>query len=258
MKTWLSLSLACGLLAAPAFGQSNTAVAKATSLAINGPITSEAADGLAKSLASLGPGMTLLVNSAGGDADAAMRVGRLIFERRVKIKVERVCAAVCALYILPAASSVTFATDAVPVFSQMPSPQLYALTEARASQPGLSPADKDRNTSQLTTLKKVMLAQDTYYRAIGIDPSRMYRTMDIWMDVNRVARAAGRSSQAIGLLPDLTFFKQCLGFRNVVWRSLSIDDSIRLAHIGRTPLAVIVGPDVYYEGAKISSQPVAC
>ena len=262
MKTpvaaFLSSMMSCWLIAYPVFAQTSPATAVPRELVLGGPITSDAVDGIARSLDAGGAVPVLRVNSPGGDADAAMRLGRMIHERGLQVNVERVCATVCALYLLPASPRVTFENDAVILFAQMPSPQLHAIELARASQPGTSPEDRERIAREQATLTRVLVAQDAFYRAIGIDPSRMYRTMDVWLDVNRTARAAGRSSQMIGLVPDLPFLQRCLGLNNIGWRRLSMDDSVRLAHIGRTPLAVMVDGDVYYEGTKVSSQRIAC
>jgi hypothetical protein len=258
VAAFLSCMLSCCLVAFPVLAQTSSGTAGPRELVLGGPITSAAVDGIARSLEGATAARVLRVNSAGGDADAAMRLGRMIYERDLQVNVERVCATVCALYLLPASPRVTFEKDAVIVFAQMPSPQLHAIELARASQPGTSPEDRDRFGREQATLRRVLVAQDAFYRAIGVDPSRMYRTMDVWMDVNRAAPAAGRPGQMIGLVPDLHFLQRCLGLNNIGWRPLSVEDSVRLAHIGRTPLAVMVDGDAYYEGTKVSSQRIAC
>lgn len=261
MKNSFAAFLPCILsccLASSAVAQTGPTAAGPRELVLSGPITSEAVDGIARSLEGGAGGRVLRVNSPGGDADAAMRLGRVIHQRGVQVNVERVCATVCALYLLPASPRVSFENGAVILFAQMPSPQLYAIGQARAAQPGTSAEDRARIDGEQATLRRVLVAQDGFYRAIGVDPSRMYRTMDAWMDLNRAARAAGRGGQPIGLMPDLDFLQRCLGLNNIGWRRLSIEDSVRLAHIGRSPLAVMVDGETYYEGTKLSSQRIRC
>ena len=45
----------------------------------------------------------LELNSGGGDALAAMEMGRLIHERRIELRVDGICMSACANYLLPAA-----------------------------------------------------------------------------------------------------------------------------------------------------------
>lgn len=258
VAAFLPCVLSCCLVALPVLAQTSSTTAGPRELVLGGPITSDAVAAVARSLEGNGAARVLRVNSPGGDVDAAIRLGRMIRERGLQVNVERVCATVCAVYLLPASPKVTFENDAVILFAQMPSPQLYAIEQARASRPGTGPEDRDRIGLEQATLRRVLVAQDAYFRAIGVDPSRMYRTMDVWMDVNRAVRAAGRGGQVIGLVPDLHFLQRCLGLDNIAWRRLSVADSVRLAHIGRTPLAVMVDGDVYYEGTKVSSQRIAC
>lgn len=231
-----------------------------TPIAVQGVITAEVAD---KAIGSLNSGAatappSLLVESSGGEGEAALKLARAIHARRADITVRRVCAVFCAVYLLPAAHRVTFEKGAVLFFVEMPSPRIYSNEAYTASMQELTPQQRDIFTQRQANFKKLLLEQDQFYRSMGFEPGRLYRTVDIWAQVNKALGRGTKDAQKVGIVPDQRFLEQCLKWKTIEWRSLSPQDSVALAHLGKTPLAAIVDGEVYYEGAKVPMERIEC
>lgn len=261
MRTIAFILRACAVMCAPAaaIGQAQApGAATSEPVLVSGELTVELVDSFATTLASRPDARELIINSPGGNVDAAIRLARLVRERHLEVKVRRVCGSVCALFVIPAASRVTFEGDAVPLFGQMVSPQWFTLLGQQESQPGLSEEERARSSQLRAVMRRLLVDQDRFFRAIGADPTRIYRLMNIWMETNRILRASERTTENVGIVPDLRFFEQCLGLTNMDWRALTVADSARLAHIGRTPLAFVVGGKLYYEGVEVPMDGLEC
>lgn len=187
-----------------------------------------------------------------------MRLATIIHERNIDVRVERICAAVCAQYVMPAAHRVTFEKDAIPIFAQMPSSQMYSGLAAKVGSANLTEDDRQELANELSVLKRLLVEQDQFYRRIGVDPSRMYRTMDIWTEVNLHLRRSNSAQKRVAIVPDSSFLQRCLRLPNVEWRSLTRDDSKLLANMGKTPLAVTINGEVYFDGLKIPMSRIEC
>ncbi len=43
------------------------------------------------------------------------------------------------------------------------------------------PVQKEKAEAEDKIMKKVLLEQDTYFRSLGLDPSQVYSSMDVWI-----------------------------------------------------------------------------
>jgi len=201
---------------------------------------------------------TLAIDSTSGDSEAAMRLGSLLRERRLRVRVQRVCAGVCAYYVAVAARHLVVPDGAFFLLTQMPSPQLSATILARSRDNALPENERQRMTQMSSTVIQLLASQDSYYRALGADPARIYVAMDVLEHISRQLRAAGKPTNPLGFVPDAAFLRQCFGIAQVDMPTFTADDSRRLAHAGRVPLAFLISDVPYYEGERLSPLSFSC
>lgn len=98
---WVAvLALVMAACEAPAEGRPLRMERNAVGVIFQDPIDDRAVDALE---AELRPGDRLLIDSQSGQRDAALRLGRIVVERRIHVTVNGSCFSVCALYVfLPA------------------------------------------------------------------------------------------------------------------------------------------------------------
>lgn len=255
------------LFAGAALGQPESARDAASQVALagreihlRGAITPAAVDEVARLLGSpAGRRADLFkIDSTGGDGEAAIRLGTLIHQRGLAVQVQRVCATICAFYIAPAARRLVVPPGALLVMTQMPSPQLLAMLEAQLRYPGLPDAERARLNEAAPVLRRLVAAQDGYYRMLGADPSRAYLTMDVLRHIVRQVQAAGRPVRALGFVPDALFLRQCFDIQALEMPTFTAEDSRRLAHAGASPVAFLIGGEPYFEGDRLSPLSVSC
>jgi hypothetical protein len=205
------------------------------------------------------PVTTIRIDSAGGESSAVMDVGRAMRKRGIKLEVERVCASLCAYYLIPAARQTTVPKGALVLFAEVPSPKMKSLVAARVgSSTNLSERDRKQAEVAARTLDDVILKQSQYFSDIGIDGSRMYSVMDVWLRVIEGVRSKEGSLARVAFVPDSAYFAKCLGLSNVTMPDFGVEDSAKLAHAGKTPIAFLISGAFYYEGQRLKGDATLC
>jgi hypothetical protein len=120
------------------------------------------------------------------------------------------------------------------------------------------PVQREKAEAEDKVMKKVLLEQDTYFRSLGLDPSQVYSSMNVWLHAMHQIRLRSPGTKTVGFVPDSNFLSRCMGFSQVQWPSPTIEDSRKLAHQGATPLAAMVDGKIYYEGNLISPKSFSC
>lgn len=191
------------------------------------------------------------ITSGGGNADAMMRLGRAIHRLKMEVRVGGNCAALCAFYIAPAAARMTFEQDAVLAFTAAPSPRYRAAALAISRRGAAGSVDAlaavERGDA---ALRRTMIAQDAYFREIGVEPQRMYLTVDVWFDALQAVDGPRAAAGRVAYIPSRQFLERCLELHNIALPKFGIEDSKRLAQKA-VPIVVQVGTQLYFDGSPV-------
>lgn len=201
----------------------------------------------------------LRIESGGGSGLAGIRLGHIVHARALDLVVNRVCGSACAIYVVPAARSVTVEGDALILFHRFASPLLRQLL-TNDLQRQVDPAARQRVTEAIATVNRLIPAQEDFYRTIGVNPELMNRTIAVWVALNRYVQARGTQPAGADILlaPDRTFMRECLRLTNGAWRDFKIADSIVHARIAGNPVGYLVDGRLYFEGTEVPNARFHC
>jgi len=186
-------------------------------IALRGPIAEGDVDKL-RLLAT--PGTTLLrVNSEGGDALAAMQLGRYLRRQQWDIAVDTVCAGSCSLYVFPAARHKRIPADAVLALQES------AFLHAQASPPqlrrtlaeaGVAAEDLERETAALAARLADTAAQETAFAAeLGIAPAFYRDFQHVAAQAESVRQRFPDQEAAVYWWPAAARLQRCYGIAGV-------------------------------------------
>lgn len=202
------------------------------------------------------------ISSGGGDAEAAMDLALLFREARYEVIVEGFCASSCALYIAPAATSLTIAPGGMVAFHQMPSPLFrYLVTEQLKRDPTFGEEERAKRLEALdATLDRIMTKQEAFYRSINIDPRNVFRATQIQVDLIAALKSRGFTVNVakLSFVPDRDFLTRCLGYSGTAWKQYTPQDSLKYAALNGRMMAFIIDGKMYYEGKVISTKSYGC
>lgn len=202
------------------------------------------------------------LSSSGGDAEAAMDLAELLRTRNLSVRIETVCASSCALYVAPAARELSLGDDALVAFHQMPSPLFrYITSEVVKQDSALTETQRSQRLIALgTMLDRVMARQNRFYRAIGVDPTRIYPTTDIMVDIRDAikARALPIDFAKVVIVPDADYLTRCMGYPAGPWRRYVSADSVRYARYLGKHVTFIIDGRLYYEGGRLNEKSYGC
>ena len=202
----------------------------------------------------------LRIESGGGQGPAGMRLGRILHARGMDLIVSRACGSSCALYALPAARRVVLEEGALILLHQFASPLLRQVGSEELRRHGrVDPGEQSRWERWDAEMQRVIEAQNLFYADIGIDPARMNLIMEVWVELQGRARAAGKlGSGNIAFAPDRAFLRDCLGFANGAWRDFTVADSNVSARVAATPVAFLIEGRLYFEGDELPGLAFTC
>lgn len=202
------------------------------------------------------------ISSPGGDAEAAMDLALLFREAGYEVIVEGRCASSCALYIAPAATTLTITPSGLVAFHQMPSPLYrYMITEGLKRASSLDEVERAKRLEALNaTLDRIMTRQEAFYRSINIDPRNVFRTTQIQVELAAALKSRGVTVDfaTLSFVPDRDFVNRCLGYSGAAWKQYTVQDSINFAAIPGTQFAFIIDGKLYYDGQVISTKSYSC
>ncbi|MFA7261766.1 MAG: hypothetical protein WC068_01980 [Caulobacter sp.] len=231
-------------------------------LVLGGSITKEMLRETRVQLEAHGEVRKVRISSGGGDAEAAMDMALLFREARYEVIVEGLCASSCALYIAPAATSLTIAPSGRVAFHAMPSPLFrYIVTEQLKRDSSLDEVERAKRLEALdVTLDRIMTKQEAFYRSINIDPRNVFRTTQIQVDLVTALKSRGIAvnNATLSFVPDRDFVNRCLGYSGTAWKQYTVQDSINFAALPGTQIAFIIDGKIYYEGKVISTKSYGC
>ncbi|AYM78708.1 hypothetical protein D9M09_25100 [Janthinobacterium agaricidamnosum] len=186
-------------------------------IALRGPIAEGDVDKL-RLLAV--PGTTLLrVNSEGGDALAAMQLGRYLRRQQWDIAIDTVCAGSCALYVFPAAYRKHIPADAVLALQEsaflraQASPAQMRRTLAEA---GVAAEDIGSETAALAARLADTAAQEAAFAAeLGIAPAFYRDFPQVAAQAESVRRRFPDQEAAVHWWPAAARLQRCYGIAGV-------------------------------------------
>ncbi|WP_158301059.1 hypothetical protein [Janthinobacterium sp. BJB426] len=187
------------------------------SIAMRGPIAEGDVDKLRR-LAT--PGTRLLrVNSDGGDAQAAMQLGRLVRQLRLDIAVDTVCAGSCALYVFPAARRKHIAADAVLALQE----SAFLRTQANQEQmrrslreAGVAAEDLDSETQALAAqLAETAALEAAFAAQLGFSPAFYRDFLQVAAQAESVRQRFPDQEAAIYWWPAAARLQRCYGIGGV-------------------------------------------
>lgn len=101
-------------IASPPLNEATVGLAFTTEIYYVGPITPEGTDKFEVLFSKHKPDLTtLIINSTGGEVFAGLRLGNLVRENQLKVRVKENCSSACANYVLPASRSVFVEAGAI-------------------------------------------------------------------------------------------------------------------------------------------------
>jgi hypothetical protein len=188
---------------------------------------------------------SLVINSAGGDVDQMIALGKLIHARKMTIQVERVCGGPCAVFLVPATERLVASRGSLLVYI----PIFYAQQQMAAQAAGTPDEPKSR---------EAFARQASYFRELGVEPDNGYAIGETALVVKAALATAGKPDQPL-IVPDANYLRKCLGISSVEMPDYSIADSSALAHVSQhTPLAFLIDGKIYYEGKEVATFAPTC
>lgn len=215
MKHYLLMGIMAGVSAFA--GAADISRAADGSIALRGAI----ADGDVDKLRQLAlPGTTLLrVNSDGGDAQAAMQLGRYLRQQQWDLAIDTVCAGSCALYVFPAARRKHIPDQAVLAL------QASALLRAQAQRDdmrrslvdaGVATEDLERETDALAVQLAHLAALEAAYAIdMDIDPAFYRDFRQVAAQADSVRQRFPDQEAAIFWWPAAAHLQRCYGIAGV-------------------------------------------
>ena len=166
------------------------------------------------------PGTTVLrINSAGGDPQAAMLLGRYLRQRQWRLAIDTVCAGSCALYLFPAAHHTSIPDTAVLALQKSaflraqegPQHMRRSLLEAGV------PADElERETAALAVqLAQVAALEAAFAAELGIAPAFYRDFRQVAAQADGVRQRFPDQEAAVYWWPAAARLQRCYGIAGV-------------------------------------------
>lgn len=201
---------------------------------------------------------TLVIESTGGDIDSAMQLGRIVHARKLTVRIQRVCATVCAELLVPGAAHLVVPRGAVLVFTQMVSPGALPPNQKQdESQSGGVATPAIASSPMAKIMNDAIARQNAYFNDMKVNPDRVYAAANSIYVMKAALAAAGRADSP-SLVPDASYLHDCLSIASVEMPDFTVSDSAKLAHMGKSPIAFLIDGNIYYEGTKIATFRPSC
>jgi hypothetical protein len=114
-----------------------------------------------------------------------------------------------------------------------------------------------QSDDEARAVRNVVAIKNDYFYGVNIDPTRIYAFFrpitQMW-----AARAANGNGDRPMVIPDSAYFAKCLGVASVDMATYSLDDSKRLAHKFKIPIAFLLSGKLVYEGREIAPFQPGC
>ena len=215
MKRFLCVGMMAGMTALA--GAADFSRTGSDSITMRGPVVEGDVDKL-RQLAT--PGTTVLrINSAGGDPQAAMLLGRYLRQRQWSLAIDTVCAGSCALYLFPAAHHTSIPDTAVLALQESaflraqegPQHMRRSLIEAGV------PADElERETAALAVqLAQVAALEAAFAAELGIAPAFYRDFRQVAAQADGVRQRFPDQEAAVYWWPGAARLQRCYGIAGV-------------------------------------------
>lgn len=166
------------------------------------------------------PGTTVLrINSAGGDPQAAMLLGRYLRQRQWRLAIDTVCAGSCALYLFPAAHHTSIPDTAVLALQESaflraqegPQHMRRSLLEA-----GVPSDELERETAALAVqLAQVAALEAAFAAELGIAPAFYRDFRQVAAQADGVRQRFPDQDAAVHWWPGAARLQRCYGIAGV-------------------------------------------
>lgn len=215
MKRLIVMGILAGVSALA--GAAELRIAASDTVALRGTL----ADGDVDKLRQLAtPATTVLrVNSEGGDAQAAMQLGRYLRQQQWDVSIDTVCAGSCALYVFPAARRKQVPADAVLAL------QTSAFLRAQAgpgqmrrtlAEAGVAAEDLDAATAVLAAqLARVAALEAAFAADMGIAPVFYRDFRQVAAQADAVRQRFPDQEAAVFWWPAAARLRRCYGIVGV-------------------------------------------
>lgn len=166
------------------------------------------------------PGTTVLrINSAGGDPQAAMLLGRYLRQRQWRLAIDTVCAGSCALYLFPAAHHTSIPDTAVLALQEsaflraQEGPQLMRRSLLEA---GVPSDELERETAALAVqLAQVAALEAAFAAELGIAPAFYRDFRQVAAQADGVRQRFPDQDAAVHWWPGAARLQRCYGIAGV-------------------------------------------
>ncbi|MGK5034753.1 hypothetical protein [Janthinobacterium sp. LB3P118] len=166
------------------------------------------------------PGTTVLrINSDGGDAQAAMQLGRYLHQRQWDVAIDTVCAGSCALYVFPAARRKSIPGTAVLALQESAALRAQAGPEymhRRLLEAGVPADELDRETAALAAqLAQVAALEAAFAAELGIAPAFYHDFRQVAAQADSLRQRFPDQEAAIYWWPAAARLQRCYGIGGV-------------------------------------------
>lgn len=166
------------------------------------------------------PATTVLrINSAGGDPQAAMLLGRYLRQRQWRLAIDTVCAGSCALYLFPAAHHTSIPDTAVLALQEsaflraQEGPQLMRRSLLEA---GVPSDELERETAALAVqLAQVAALEAAFAAELGIAPAFYRDFRQVAAQADGVRQRFPDQDAAVHWWPGAARLQRCYGIAGV-------------------------------------------
>jgi len=187
---------------------------------------------------------TIVIQETGGDIDANLALGRLIHQHKLTVEIQRLCAALCAIVVAPAAAHLV-----VPKGSGLVFVPLHSMMQKMAANMG---------PQGMEILKALDAKIATYFRELNLDPQIPYGIGEATLVV-KTALAAGGGTQEPLIVADSAFLHKCLRIPSVDVPDYTIAETKEhVGQNGKGPTAFLIKGKIYFDGKPVVDYDPPC
>jgi len=180
---------------------------------------------------------TLVIDSTGGDLVSMIQLGTIVNGRKMAVRVNGLCASICAAFLAPAARHLVVPKGSFLVFSPISSPDDYS---------------REVNVSAIKAeaIRWSLERQNAYFRKLNLDPNRIYAVGQAISDMQSALTVAGKTDQP-SIVLDAAYLRDCLGVSSVEIPEFNTSESKAFAHVLKRPIAFLINGEIFYEGTEV-------
>lgn len=188
-----------------------------------------------------------VIRSRRGDLASALDIAGLVHRRGLTVRVDEVCAALCADYVIPAAPHVI-----------APSGALIVLTPGGSAQSlMISAVGHALDAASIKSVQDIVARESRFFASVGTPANPIETTETLIVQMQDALKTQGLPSIA-AIVPDRDYISTCLGVRGMEVPDYGPEDSARFQNTLGKPIAFLIGRAAWLGDRKIAPLNYAC